>query len=148
MEILANKDTDNVPFIVTRVSGKKTILVVKRKEYTQNLTDAGFQFERYLPANSDGPLEFVEHMHLLKVGRYKVLFRAEADALSNPRNVEYLYNNYLLFYDYCFFTLVPKQYLVRSYPNCFLVLYIACVLLSPLLLKYVCFTHDVSLLLA
>ena len=68
-----------------RVPGKKTILL-KRKEYTQNLADVGFRFERYvtgkLMSDSGGPLEFVEHMHLVKVGKHKVLFHAEADALT------------------------------------------------------------------
>lgn len=86
LEMLANKDTADAPYIVTRVPGKNAILVVKRKEYAQNCADVGFQFERYVTgkkmSDSVGPSEFVEHLHLVKVGKYKVLFRAEADALT------------------------------------------------------------------
>lgn len=89
--MLATKDASN-PYITTFIPGFKCILVVKRKEYTCNLSDNGFQFERFVTgkamANTDDDVEFVEHMHLVKVGNYKVLFCAETDATFQGFPVE------------------------------------------------------------
>jgi hypothetical protein len=96
LEMLANKDAGS-PYIVVRVPGFKTILVVKRKEYDQNLADIGFQFERYVTGKSmsdvDAEVEFVEHMHLMNVGKYNVLFRAETDARQADSPVEVKVSN-------------------------------------------------------
>jgi len=95
---LANKDAGD-PYIVARVPGTKCILVAKKKGYTQNLADVGFQFERYVTGGrmmDTSNLKKVEHIHLMKVGNKTVLFRAEVDAIdgngsaveikaSNPR---------------------------------------------------------------
>jgi hypothetical protein len=87
LQMLATLDTSSDPYIVTKVAGTKTILVVKKKEYTQNIVNIGFQFERYVTgkkmSDTSSELEFVEHMHLTKVGAFKVLFRAEVDAQTS-----------------------------------------------------------------
>lgn len=94
LEMLATKDAASSPFFVTCVPGtnKNTILVVKRKEYVQNLSDVGFQFERLVTGKRMEdrlPVEFTEHMHLMKVdGRYNVLFRAETDAVKDGEPIE------------------------------------------------------------
>jgi hypothetical protein len=92
LEMLARKDV-SAPYMVTRVpSGTtNTILVVKCKDYVQNYADFGFQFERLVTGMSilERPnVEFIEHLHLLQVGSYRVLFRAEVDAMQDGEPVE------------------------------------------------------------
>jgi hypothetical protein len=98
LEMLATKDASD-PFIVSRVPGTKCILVAKKKSYTKNLADFGFQFERYVTEGSmmnTKDTSSIEHIHTMKVGTKTVLFRAEVDAVdenggpveikaSNPR---------------------------------------------------------------
>jgi len=97
-------------------SQRRTILVVKRSEYLQNYSDFGFQFERLLTgaaaatttispeqtevhANEAAPgsstshpsfsSEMVEHLHVMTVGKkFRVLFRAEVDAVKDEEPVE------------------------------------------------------------
>ena len=90
LEMLANRDASS-SYITTRIPGTNCILIVKRKVYTQNLSDPGFQFERSVIGKDDsktGTAEFVEHLHIMKVGKYNVLFPAEIDALRNGSPVE------------------------------------------------------------
>jgi hypothetical protein len=98
LEMLASCDDSN-PYIVTKIPSKHTLVVAKRKNYEANLADAGFQFERLVTGKEMGgryDIDFVEHMHVMQIGTYKVLFCAEADAVdgdnqpveikaSNPR---------------------------------------------------------------
>mmetsp|Transcript_19394 Transcript_19394/g.40905 ORF Transcript_19394/g.40905 Transcript_19394/m.40905 type:complete len:338 (+) Transcript_19394:65-1078(+) len=99
LEMLAKKDA-NEPFIVSRIPGSKCILVAKKKDYTQDLADVGFQFERYVTGGSmldtSGNPKNTEHIHTMRIGDKTVLFRAEVDAsdadgsaieikASNPR---------------------------------------------------------------
>jgi hypothetical protein len=87
LEMLARHDMSN-PYMVTRVpTTSNTILVVKCKEYIQNLSDFGFQFERFVTGgnmkNVSNKIEFVEHMHTMQIGStYKVLFCAELDGID------------------------------------------------------------------
>lgn len=86
--MLASQDSSG-PYIAKRVTGTQCILVVKRKEYMQNLADVGYQFERYVTGremSDTSSFECVEYMHLAKVGQYKVLFRAEVDAIDSEGN--------------------------------------------------------------
>lgn len=90
LEMLASKD-DSSSYITTRIPGTDCILVVKRKIYTQNLSDPGFQFERLMTGKDvpdAGTAGFVEHMQIMKVGDYNVLFRAESDAILHGSPVE------------------------------------------------------------
>lgn len=100
LEMLANKDASD-PFIATRVPGTNNcIMVAKKKQYTFNKGELGYQFERYVTGGDmydTSDFSVVEHLHLMKVGDdHTVLFRAEADAIdengdlveikaSNPR---------------------------------------------------------------
>jgi hypothetical protein len=108
LALLANADAKNASlYMVCRIpTTTNTIMVRKCKEYAQNLSDIGFQFERYVttgmminsnttipsesPTSTDGNVvEFVEHMHIMEVGHstnYNVLFCADADAMDAEGN--------------------------------------------------------------
>eukprot|EP00956_Cyclotella_meneghiniana_P002474 scaffold2841_cov74-Cyclotella_meneghiniana.AAC.10 len=72
----------------------------EEKSYTKDLSDIGFQFERYVTGGSmmdTKDTRSVEHIHTMKVGNKIVFFRAEVDAVdengaaieikaSNPRS--------------------------------------------------------------
>jgi hypothetical protein len=91
LEMLARHDKSN-PYMATRIPNTtNTILVVKCKEYAQNFSDVGFQFERFVTGMkievASENVEFVEHMHVMQIGStYKVLFCAETDASDHDGN--------------------------------------------------------------
>jgi len=90
LEMLANLDASG-PFLATVVPGTETIMVVKRKSYFHDRSEVGFQFERLVTGqamNAVQSWEFTEHLHVMKVGKYQVLFRAEADAMKGSTSVE------------------------------------------------------------
>jgi hypothetical protein len=62
------------------------VLVAKGKDYTADWGDVGHQFERLvtgsLAGDSSYDIEFTEHLQLMKVGTFDVLFCAEVDAMS------------------------------------------------------------------
>ena len=98
--MLASCDASD-PFMVTLIPGFNTILVVRTKEYIQDLSQFGFQFERLvtgrlMEGKDTDTISSVDHMHLMSVGKYRVFFCAETDATdeegacieikaSNPR---------------------------------------------------------------
>lgn len=87
LNMLAQRDQES-PYMVTRIPGtKKALLVVKNKMYTQNKGDFGFQFERLVTGQPmdvvPDEVEFVEHLHLMQVGKYRVLFMADTDAVDD-----------------------------------------------------------------
>jgi len=90
LEMIATRDARS-PYYAATVPGTagKCILVAKRKGYVQNFADFGFQFERLVTGGNldDHPeVEFTEHLHVMRIAnRYRVLFRAEADAVD-PRS--------------------------------------------------------------
>lgn len=87
LEMLANRDASD-PYLATIVPGTETIMVVKRKSYFHDRSQVGFQFERLVTGQAmdttHSAWEFTEHLHVMKVGEYRVLFRAEADAMKQP----------------------------------------------------------------
>jgi hypothetical protein len=91
LEMLATCDASD-PFLVTCLPGTKTIMVVKNKDYTKNLSDVGFQFERLMTgrsmADADSDCSCVEHLHLMNIGSHRVFFRAETDAILDDSPVE------------------------------------------------------------
>ena len=91
----------HTPYFATRIpcgsgdggSRQGPILVCKQKEYVQDVCHECLQFERYVTGQDitggigDELLDFVEHIHLMKVGPYKVLFHSEIDAMiTNNKN--------------------------------------------------------------
>jgi hypothetical protein len=80
-------ETDRHVYYGARVPGlAKAIMVTKRKEYVQDRSLPGFQFERLVlgkPPNERDP-EWASHfhLHLLKIGAYKVLVTSEIDAAT------------------------------------------------------------------
>lgn len=90
LEMLATQDTSS-DFLATKIPGTEVILIVKSKAYIKNYSDIGFQFERLMTGghfSEQHDTKSVEHMHLMKVGKYRVLFRAEVDALHDGEPVE------------------------------------------------------------
>jgi hypothetical protein len=90
LEMLANQDDSN-PYAATKIPGTDTVLVVKNKFYTNNHADFGFQFERLVTGHEmddRSQWEFTEHLHVMKIGKYRVLFRAEVDAMQDEEPVE------------------------------------------------------------
>jgi hypothetical protein len=91
LQMLAQQESSD-PYMAVRVpTTKTTILVAKCKDYIQDFSDVGFQFERLVTGGSRdgtaGDVEFVEHMHAMLIGDvYKVLFCAEADAVDEMGN--------------------------------------------------------------
>lgn len=97
LQMLASHDTTD-PFMVARIPLTNTILVVKCKEYIQNYSDFGFQFERFVTdekiSSQDTGINWVEHLHTVQVlGKYCVLFCAEVDALLDHEPVEITASN-------------------------------------------------------
>jgi hypothetical protein len=94
LELLANggedKGSNSDPFMVTRLPGTKTIMVVKNKDYLKNLSDVGFQFERLVTGrpmdDAMSDCSCVEHLHLMNIGSYRVFFRAETDAILSSQD--------------------------------------------------------------
>jgi hypothetical protein len=76
---------------------KNIVSVSKQREYTQDHTVAGFQFERLVTGKTftdPHGIESVEHLHVMKVGNYTILFCAEVDAMTaegNPAEVSTTY---------------------------------------------------------
>lgn len=97
LQMLANKDVSD-PFCVTKIPGTNVIMIVKSKQYEENYADVGFQFERFvvgkaMPTNTKS-ISFTEHVHVMKVGGFNVLFRAETDALDDVGDpVEITFSN-------------------------------------------------------
>lgn len=91
LEMLATCDASD-PYMVTIVPGTNSILVLKNKDYTKNASDVGFQFERLMTGSSKEDLpslaSSVEHLRVMNVGSYRVLFRAETDAILNGSPIE------------------------------------------------------------
>jgi hypothetical protein len=88
LEMLAQNDMSN-PYMATRVPGTGTVIVIKCKEYIQNYSDVGFQFERLvtgLNMTNQTDIEYVEHMHIMQVGVFKIMFCAETDAMDRDGN--------------------------------------------------------------
>jgi hypothetical protein len=102
LNMLATRD-DSSPYFACMIAGTKTILVSKQKEYVRNLSDVGFQFERLVTGRAMNDwnvttvvngnasvashnLECLEHLHVMQVGSYRVLFRAETDAVDEENN--------------------------------------------------------------
>jgi hypothetical protein len=64
--------------------------------YIQNYADKGFQFEQIVtgkPIATHKEISFHEHLHVVKVGAYKVLIMADADAVQDGETVEITASN-------------------------------------------------------
>ena len=79
----SRKDRDNV---VTLFPGTTSIMIAAHKEYTQDSSDVGFQFERFVTSESfRGEHRSIEssHMQLMDVAGYRVLFSAQVEAMDS-----------------------------------------------------------------
>lgn len=86
LEMLATCDASD-PYMVTIIPDTRAIFVVKTKEYIQDLSQPGFQFERLMTGrpmagHDTNSITSTDHLHLMNVGKHRVLFRAEADATN------------------------------------------------------------------
>lgn len=90
LEILAQRAIPHdSQYLATKVPGTDIIMVHKHKEYVQDYSNIGFQFERLVTGKTfrDRHREHhVEHMQLMKVAGYRVLFSAEMDAADDSGN--------------------------------------------------------------
>ncbi|GAX23405.1 hypothetical protein FisN_15Lu126 [Fistulifera solaris] len=91
LSMLANENENGKKYLVTKIPGTSVGLIAKDDEYDLNLADSGFQFERVVTGKRIDAREeptFTEHLQLMQVGPFKVLFIAEADALKDGEPVE------------------------------------------------------------
>jgi hypothetical protein len=87
LEMLATQNISNdAKYLVALVPGTEIVSVVKHKEYIQNYSDFGFQFERFATGKSfrdKHDTSVVEHLQLLEIDGHRVFFAAEADAMDS-----------------------------------------------------------------
>lgn len=90
LEVLA---TSIVPkgtqYVVCQVPHTTVIIVKKYKVYESNLADVGFQFERLVTGKDmkdRHDTQQVEHLQVVQVQDYRVLFSAEVDAVDPSNN--------------------------------------------------------------
>lgn len=93
LELLARREvTDpNQKYYVTRVPHSNAIIIINGKEYTADRSHFGYQFERLMTGGrmeDKDDLQFSEHMQVMMIGPYRVLFQAECDALYKEAPVE------------------------------------------------------------
>lgn len=94
--MLANKNESRKIYLATKIPGTSFGLVVKDDDYDLNLADSGFQFESLVtgkPIGKRSEPTFTEHMHLMQVGNYNILFIAEVDAMKDAEPVEVTSSN-------------------------------------------------------
>jgi hypothetical protein len=85
LEMLATRNTNNQPFIATLIPGTKCIMIANRKQYTKNLAQLGFQFERFATGKSmsdTSDTSSTDHIQTMQIGNKTVLFVAEVDAVD------------------------------------------------------------------
>ena len=90
LDVLANCHIPNdTTYLAVGVPGTKIVLVAKHKEYMQNYSDPGFQFERFVAGKrfeDKHDTSIVEHMHLVEVAGHNIFFTAESDAVDEQGN--------------------------------------------------------------
>lgn len=90
--LASNETDDSAQYFATLVPyTKKSIMVVKIKEYEQDYSVPGFQFERFVTGrkfSDKHDVSLVEHLHIMKNGKYKVLFSGETDAMNDDGPIE------------------------------------------------------------
>ena len=96
LSMLANKNESRKVYLATKIPGASVGLVVKDDNYDLDLAAPGFQFERLVTGKSIAERSepaFTEHMHVMQVGDFKVLFIAEVDAMKDGEPVEVITSN-------------------------------------------------------
>ena len=96
LSMLASKNESKKTYLATKIPGTAVGILAKDEEYTSNLADPGFQFERFVtgrPVDEREDPTFIDHMQLMQVGNYTVLFIAKADALKDGEPVEVTFSN-------------------------------------------------------
>jgi hypothetical protein len=89
LNMLANCSTGNKEYVVALIPGTKIIMITSYKEYVQDKSAFGFQFERLVTGHKfedEYSDEEIHHIQLMKVGNYLVLFSAECDAMDADGN--------------------------------------------------------------
>jgi hypothetical protein len=82
----SRRDRDNV---VTLFPGTTSIMIASHKEYKQDSSDVGFQFERFVTSESfRGEHRSTEssHLQLMDVAGYRVLFSAQVEAMDQNKD--------------------------------------------------------------
>jgi hypothetical protein len=91
LEMLATGKIDkSTSYAVCKVPHTNAIIVKKHKVYTKDFADLGFQFERLVTgkglADRHNLME-VEHLQVIQMRDFQVLFSAEADAVDDTDSV-------------------------------------------------------------
>jgi hypothetical protein len=76
-------------YYVQLVPGTNILLIQKQTSYKQNLSDPGFQFERFVCGQQDNEGDFSSFHHLQVMtiaNRYKILVSAECDGIDSDGN--------------------------------------------------------------
>ncbi|GAX23393.1 hypothetical protein FisN_15Lh112 [Fistulifera solaris] len=96
LSMLATQNESQKTYLVTKIPGTSVGIVAKDENYSFNLADPGFQFERLVTGRPVDEMEeptFVEHMQVMEVGVYTILFIAKVDALKDGEPVEVTFSN-------------------------------------------------------
>ena len=85
LNMLATRSIDKgTEYIAQRIAGGP-LVVTKLKDYVQDFSNIGFQFEKFVTGHSmfepDNKIR-TESVHIMKVKGYKILFAAECDAVD------------------------------------------------------------------
>lgn len=96
LSMLASKNETRKLYLAAKIPGTSVGIVAKDENYEFNLADPGFQFERVVtgrPVDECEEPTFIEHMQLMQVGNFKILFIAKADAMHDGEPLEVTFSN-------------------------------------------------------
>jgi hypothetical protein len=91
LQMLATSKIDrSTTYVACKVPHTNAIIVKKHKVYSQDYADLGFQFERLVTgkglADQHNPMA-VEHLQVIQMRGFRVLFSAETDAVDETDSV-------------------------------------------------------------
>ena len=82
-------DKEDVEYFSALIPGTEIVMVTKASEYEQDYSAFGFQFERLVTGEKFSDLhstECIEHVHYMKIGKYRVLLTGQTDAVDSSNN--------------------------------------------------------------
>lgn len=87
---LPDRGRNATTYVACKVPHTNAIIIKKHKVYEQDYADVGFQFERLVTGNGMADAHdtmAVEHLQVVQMREFKVLFSAEADAVDVNGNI-------------------------------------------------------------
>jgi hypothetical protein len=85
----SNIDKKDVEYFAALIPGTEIVMVTKVSEYGQDYSAFGFQFERLVTGGKFSDrhsTECIEHVHYMKIGKYRVLVTGQTDAVDSSNN--------------------------------------------------------------